>query len=45
MGSEMCIRDRNLLDKIRETTVLQNEQLPSLEAAIMEFFKNQEHKG
>ena len=29
---------RNLLDKIRETTALQDEQLPSLESAITAFF-------
>ena len=38
MGSEMCIRDRN---KIRESAVLQDEQLPSLESAITAFFENQ----
>ena len=32
---------RNLLERIRETTVLQDEKLPSLESAIMAFFKEQ----
>ena len=36
---------RNLLDKIRETTALQDEQLPSLESAITAFFNTQEPTG
>ena len=32
---------RNFLEKICETTALQDEQLPSLESAITAFFENQ----
>ena len=35
---------RNFLEKIRETTVLQNKQLPPLESSITEFFKYQQVK-